>query len=266
MANTLCNVIWSMNCVYMPNATVGLHTHDYFHYFYVKSGDGYIEIDSQSYKLARGQIYMMQPGILHEIHSGEGGLSAYEIKFNTFDADKLTLLGGLPHSLDLTGHNAEEIFECIFTELQNMGLYYERVVETKLEELILLLLRCNQSQAEARSTLYSEKFSAVLFFMSRNLSSEIDLKMLADIAHMERIYFLKAFKAEIGTTPMDHLRRLRVNAAKKLLVNSDMNITQIASAVGFQTIHHFTGVFKKMTGKSPSEYKLEKKRKSGEVI
>lgn len=265
MANSLCDVIWSMNCVYMPGATVGLHSHEYFHYFYVKSGGGYIVIDSVRYELVRGQIYMMQRGALHEIHSGDGGLSAYEIKFNTLDREKLSLLGGLPHSLDLAGYNAEEIFECIFTETQNMGLYYERVVETKLEELILMLLRSNSGQRDAGSTSYSERFSEVLFYMNRNLSGELDLKVLADIAHMEKIYFLKSFKAEIGTTPMDYLRRLRINTAKKLLVNSDMNVTQIASAVGFQTIHHFTGVFKKITGKSPSEYKLEKKRKSGEI-
>ena len=264
MSTTLCNVIWSMNCVYMPNATVAMHSHPHFHYLYVKSGGGHIEIDSTKHELSKGHIFMMQKGVLHEIHSGDGGLSAYEIKFSTLDDEKVELLSSLPHALDIAGYNAEEIFESIFTEMQNMDLFYERVVEAKLEELILMLLRCNQKRDDTKSTMYSEKFSDVLFYMNRNLSTEIDLKMLADIAHMEKIYFLKSFKAEIGTTPMDHLRRLRVNAAKKLLVNSDMNITQISNAVGFQTIHHFTGVFKKITGKSPTEYKLEKKRKIGE--
>ena len=61
---------------------------------------------------------------------------------------------------------------------------------------------------------------------------------------------------------MDYLRTLRINKAKKLLVNSDMNITQISNAVGFQTIHHFTAVFKKIVGKTPTEYKAEKKKRT----
>lgn len=59
----------------------------------------------------------------------------------------------------------------------------------------------------------------------------------------------------MGITPMNYLRNIRINQAKKLLLHSDMNITQISAAVGFQTIHHFTSTFKKLVGVSPSEYK-----------
>ena len=255
-------VFWSMNCVYTPNSSVSPHSHDYFHYFYVKSGGGTIDIDSKTYTLIPENIYMMPRHVRHAIHPSEHGLSAYEIKFNTLDEEKTEQLIMLPDTLELAGYNAEEIFEEIFTEMQNMDIYYEKVVESKLEQLVLVLRRCNENKNNKKTTTYSQKFSEVLFYMNQNLAKEIDLKALADIAHMEKIYFLKSFKSEIGTTPMDYLRKLRINRAKKLLANSDMNITQISNAVGFQTIHHFTGVFKKMTGKSPSEYKAEKRKRT----
>ena len=80
----------------------------------------------------------------------------------------------------------------------------------------------------------------------------------AYLAHMEKIYFLKKFKSEVGTTPVNYLRRLRINQSKKLLINSEFNITQIACTVGFQSVHHFSNVFKKLVGMSPSEYKKQK--------
>ena len=262
MISSPCKVFWSMNCVYSQNSTVLPHSHEYFHYLYVKSGSGTIDIDTKSYALIPGHIYIMARGIRHSIYSGENGLSAYEIKFNTVDKEKRERLERLPHKIELVGCKAEDIFENIFTEMQNMDVYYERVVEALLEQLIFILIRSSENNREKRTTTYSQKFSDVLFYMNQNLSKEITLKTLADIVHMEKIYFLKSFKAAIGATPMDYLRRLRINKAKKLLANSDMNITQISSAVGFQTIHHFTGVFKKSTGKSPTEYKLEKKNKT----
>ena len=258
-----CRFIWSMNCVYSQNWLVAAHSHTYFHYFYVKDGGGSIEIGESSYPLKAEHIYMMSKNLRHSIRSGENGLNAYEIKFDTDDGEVLARLEALPDCLDLTGYSVEGIFEGIFTEMQNMYPYHEQVVGRKLEELIFILLRADENSSTLKSTTtYSQKFSEVLFYMNQNLEQPLTLKMLADVAHIEKIYFLKCFKAEIGATPMDYLRTLRINKAKKLLANSDMNITQISSAVGFQTIHHFTSVFKKIVGKTPTVYKAEKKKRT----
>ena len=260
--NSGCKFIWSMNCVYSENSLVYPHSHPYFHYFYVKGGGGSIEIGENTYPLIPEHIYMMPKNARHSIRSGENGLNAFEIKFDAVEGTILDRIEVLPDTLDLTGYSVEDVFAGIFTEMQNMYPYYEEVVARRLDELVFTLLRAHENSNAQKSTTYSQKFSEVLFYMSQNLEHPITLKELADVAHIEKIYFLKSFKAEIGATPMDYLRTLRINKAKKLLVNSDMNITQISNAVGFQTIHHFTAVFKKTVGKTPTEYKSEKKKRA----
>ena len=133
---------------------------------------------------------------------------------------------------------------------------YKEMLSLKLEELHLCMTRAAELDGSKKKTSsYSQTFSEVIYYMERNYASEMSLKTLADIAHMEKIYFLKKFKAEVGTTPVNYLRRLRINQSKNLLINSDFNVTQIAEAVGFQSIHHFSNVFKKLVGMTPTEYK-----------
>ena len=48
------NVIWSMSCVYQRGAVVALHSHPFYHYLYVKDGDGTMKIAEEVYPLHRG--------------------------------------------------------------------------------------------------------------------------------------------------------------------------------------------------------------------
>ena len=80
------------------------------------------------------------------------------------------------------------------------------------------------------------------------------LETLAEIMHMEKSYFLRQFKKSTGKTPMAYVKTLKIEIAKELIENSDMNITQISEFLGFSSIHHFSNAFKKITGKSLSEY------------
>ena len=261
MENSKYKVRWSMNCVYPRYSTITLHTHHCFHYLYVKDGEGTMQIGDTLYDLKPEHIYLTPPLVPHEIKSYDVVLSAYEVKFTLFDSDFLEDVVSLPNELNLADTNIEGVFESLFVELRNSDGLSDKFTELKFEELLYTLIRKNQqnSASEEGSTGFSHAFASVLAYMESNISKEIALQDLADTAHMEKIYFLKRFKAELRETPMSYLRKLRINKAKKLLVNSDMNVTQISAAVGFQSIHHFTGVFKKSVGMSPTEYKDKKK-------
>ena len=251
------NVIWAMSLVYQRGAVVNLHSHPFYHYFYVKGGDGTIRIGDTVHALRQGCLYMMPRDVLHEICSGSG-LLAYEIKFETLSSDSDGRVSDFFGEIDMSESGIEETFECIFGEIMNAEPYYKERIDIRFSELLLLIERGREQRKTGHSIDYSEKYAEVLFYMQNHISEPISLRTLADICHTERIYFLKRFKAEMGMTPMNYLRNIRINRAKKLLEHSDMNITQISAAVGFQTIHHFTSTFKKLVGVSPSEYKMRR--------
>ena len=83
---------------------------------------------------------------------------------------------------------------------------------------------------------------------------------LADVAHAvntSTFYFCKVFKKATGLHFTDYLSRVRIEKAKNLLLNPNLRISEIAYAVGFQSLTHFNRVFRKRAGQSPSDYRTQ---------
>ena len=243
---------WVASCVYKPNIYVTPHSHDFYQYLYIKKGYGSMQADNVKLRLEAGNIYVLPPNVQHDIESADDGMTTYELKFHANGSE----VPRFPTIIDLSDTYAESVFKGMFNEMTNMHHGYEQMLSVKLDELHLWMERaCAKENPNDKPSSYSQNFSDVIFFMERHYAEDISLKTLSDIAHMEKIYFLKKFKNEVGTTPVNYLRKLRINQAKKLLLNSEFNVTQIASLVGFQSIHHFSNVFKKTVGISPTEFK-----------
>ena len=78
---------------------------------------------------------------------------------------------------------------------------------------------------------------------------------LADAAGISASHFSRLFKAAFGTSPIDWLRRERVNQAKRRLSETSDAIEQIAAQVGYNDRFFFSRDFKKLTGYSPREFR-----------
>ena len=254
-------ILWATSCIYAKNSVINSHSHDFYHYFYMKDGDGRIRIGECWYVLKRGHLYLMPPEVIHEIHAGERGLCSYEIKFRLEEGE---MPCSLASELITRDNGIEATLEFIFNEFRSESSHKERMLDLKLDELLILILRCSEDTPERTGINFSKKFADVLFYMEQHLSEEISLQMLADVAHLEKIYFLKQFRAEMKLTPMAYLRNMRISESKKLLLHSDMNITQISAAVGFPDVHHFSSCFKRLVGQSPKKFKEKAENKSRE--
>ena len=253
-------LIWASDCVYAADALIPLHNHDFYQILYVKNGGGYIRIADRQMEASAGEIYLFRPQLMHEIRAGENGFLSYEMKFELYDEKMNGAFLSFPESLSFAGGRLESTFEELLKELRNSTPYRDEMIETKFLEFLILLLRCRDGErSDGGSVDVSDRFFAVVEYMNQHLSEDISLKDLADVAHLEKIYFLKQFKEKMKTTPMSYLRRLRIREAKQLLAHSDMNVTQISSAVGFLDVHHFSSTFKKAVGISPSDYKSSAK-------
>ena len=92
-------------------------------------------------------------------------------------------------------------------------------------------------------------------FIRQHLSEPLDLKTVADQAHLSSCYFCKKFKETTGLTLTGYISRTRVDAAKNLLIQPYARISEVAYEVGFQSLTHFNRVFKEITGQSPTQYR-----------
>lgn len=94
-------------------------------------------------------------------------------------------------------------------------------------------------------------------YLQEHLDEEISLIILSEKFHLNPQYISQLFKNEIGVNFLAYLTNIRIEKAKKLLLNTSLSITQIAQEVGYLDYRVFTKVFKKNEGMTPSQYKHE---------
>lgn len=98
-------------------------------------------------------------------------------------------------------------------------------------------------------------------FMEFNFDRPISLADIARSAHLSVSRLAHLFREQMGITLIDYLTQVRINAAKRYLLKSDMNCTQICFQVGYNNQSYFTRTFKQITGMTPRQFKQANRRK-----
>jgi len=92
----------------------------------------------------------------------------------------------------------------------------------------------------------------------------LSLGRVAQAANISRHYFCKMFKKATGVNFIDYLSRVRVEKSKALLLNPNSRISEAAFACGFQSMTNFNRAFRRIVGRSPTQFRksLPKLRRS----
>ena len=98
-------------------------------------------------------------------------------------------------------------------------------------------------------------------FIHEHSSEELSLTRVAKEANTSVNYFSEKFKEATGTNFVKHVARIRYEKAAALLREADLQVSEIAFASGFQSLSQFNRVFKKLSGKSPTEYRVAARAK-----
>ncbi len=99
-------------------------------------------------------------------------------------------------------------------------------------------------------------------FIDEHSEEEVSLTKVAKLVNISPNHLSDKFKEVTGVNFVDYIARTRTEKAHELLDNSNLRISEIAFAVGFQSLSQFNRVFKKLTGKSPSAYRAERAKRT----
>lgn len=97
---------------------------------------------------------------------------------------------------------------------------------------------------------------AAKLYIETHSAEKFSLQAVADALFVNGSYLLRAFRAYTGHTLLWYHNHIRCEKAKELLVDLDLSISKVGEEVGFVSSAHFAHVFKKMTGVTPTEYRL----------
>jgi AraC family transcriptional regulator len=114
--------------------------------------------------------------------------------------------------------------------------------------------RVPAARAATRDELY-RRIQGARDFMEAGLSGPLTIQEIASAAAFSPFHFLRTFKQVFGETPHQYLTRRRVEAAKALLKNTDISVTNVCLAIGFESLGSFSWMFRRHVGVSPEGYR-----------
>jgi len=92
-------------------------------------------------------------------------------------------------------------------------------------------------------------------FIAEHYTENLSLRQVSKTVNTSVFYFCKKFHEATGLTFTEFVSRTRIEKGKNLLLNPNLHITEIAYAIGFQSLTQFNRTFKKIMGQSPTDYR-----------
>lgn len=243
-----------------------IHTHDFLEISIVLEGQANYTIEEQEFQLNAGQIMLFNPGThhgeeqrtgtySHQLHIGLTNISLDGLKRNHLPTKKAILnLGEYQWEfLDKAWRPVKE-----YSEEQPE---FQLMVKALIIEMLVLILRSLEKVQDNTVTLALSKnakrkqylVNHAIYYLENHHTQEITLEQLADTLYVSPTYLSKVFKESTGMSPINYLIQVRLKHAKELLANEQLTIREISQAVGYQDAYHFSKLFKKYYGVSPSQ-------------
>lgn len=248
--------------------------HDFCEMIYIVEGTGEFNINGKSYTLKQGDMAIYNPGVQHEERSSGGG------PFKVFycGVDNLHIEGVpfgmlLPPSVDPViscekyAFKVESYLSEMLQECDSQILGYETLSNNLLMSLITLIYRIVDVKHQFQSLQGKNEITIrTKDFIDKNYTQNISLKDIADTLYVSQHYLSHLFKRDLGDSPFNYLIRRRIEESKRLLVESNTPVHEVAARVGYSNDKYFSMLFKKVTGQTPTGFRDEEKRKGSTSI
>ena len=130
-----------------------------------------------------------------------------------------------------------------------------------LHELEILMEKVNHSFLTAPKTPppAPDPIEQIRAYVQTHYSEKITLDQLSSLFFLTPSYISSMFKSKTGIALVDYITEIRIREAKKLLLNSEHRVRDIALEVGYEDYTYFCKVFRKLVGKTPLEFRFDHK-------
>lgn len=221
------------------NDTMITHSHDYGQLIFPISGSVDIKTEHKNIGLNDEHLFFLPPSNIHAFKSDRPNeFLVLDIpQFMLNENDMYIVKDGIELSLD---EKWRSIRFLILNELKDN--FYNGESLSKLYYYF-------------RPFIFEKSLPSSVRYIHEHYSEEIDLKVLSNIEHYNFTYYSEWFKKNMGVSPTEYIQKLRVQRAKELLRNTDLNLIQISNEVGYNHNSSLTRVFKFHENTTPLDYR-----------
>ena len=261
-------VLWMAKRCYGASDHVPPHYHNFWHLIYVLEANGTIDIGGVPHPTECDVVYVIPGDVIHAIYpASPDKLKTIEAKFTVTDPRMSEQLGGLLRTFHDNRHTIKSELEVAFDEGLRKAVFYRELMNVRIEGILYSLAqRARETGVEespsipgsVRASITEDPrpdFSKVVDEILRYHHTQIRLCDLASLVHLNESYFSRTFQREFGVPPIQYLLDVRIDHARRLLIESEDTVSEIADKCGFGSIHYFSRYFKKRLGISPREFR-----------
>lgn len=221
---------------------------------YIYSGDGVVQHNNKMFTATAGDIIISHATAYHHYYSN---------KKNPWKKIWICVNDGIKYTKHLIDayHLEDVIYVKNFNQPEIFERFFERIRkkdENTLTDLELILHELFASIAKfIAKNQNSEQSDAIILhnWLHQNIGRKITMEDCCNFLGYKKSHVMEIFKNHYGQTPISYYKELKIKRAAELLKNPEYTISEIAEALGFSSPYHFSSVFKKSTGLSPSDYK-----------
>lgn len=228
------------------------------------SGRGWVQVNGKRHEVGADELVWVN---CHHPHAyGANPKEPWELYWIRIEGRPLEKVANLleirsqPVIRSLNAHQAAGEFERIFRHMTGTRPSDAALVNSAVTALIALAFEARLSDPDMIRPELPMPVQKALEKMRLYFHTPIRVAELSVLAGMSESHFSRLFKAAIGTSPIDWLRRERINQAKHRLIESDDAVKEVARQVGYSDQFFFSKDFKKMTKLTPTQFREQERQ------
>ncbi|MBQ7801238.1 MAG: helix-turn-helix domain-containing protein [Oscillospiraceae bacterium] len=224
---------------------------------YVDQGSLHSVADGQDLLLKQGDIVIYGPDQWHMQYADIGVAPRYvTISFDLNGADITPLL----NRKFTAPQQAVTLLQQMLREQERMDAFSNDMIISQLSMLLLLLLRESENPSggklQTSNAVHSENeiIRQAQIFISTHIREKLSVPLVARQVDVSPSYLTALFHKNLQISPGEYIRRIKLQESKQMIRENDLNFTEIAAALQYSTVHHFSRQFKEKFGITPTEY------------
>lgn len=139
------------------------------------------------------------------------------------------------------------------TLMQNLIKNRQRAFCDKVESrgIVFQLLSRFFKQGQSKIEMEDNRIAKTVLYIRKHLNEAIELEKLAEISCLSKDHFIRLFKKELGTTPLQYINQKKIEKAQLLLITEELAVKEIAFQLAFDDYSYFNRLFKKQPALLP---------------
>lgn len=224
---------------------------------YVDQGELHSVVDGQDLLLKQGDLVIYGPNQWHMQYADIG--IAPRFVTISFEVDGVDFTPLLERKFSAPQQVAS-LLQSMLREQEKMDCFSTDIIVSQLTLLLLYLLResVKPTGSKVKNTNVVQNENEIIRqaqqYVAAHIREKLSVPMVAGQVGVSASYLTVLFHKNLQISPGEYIRRIKLQESKQMIRENNLNFTQIASALQYSTVHHFSRQFKEKFGITPTEY------------